>query len=144
MPMFVPKRKSKQYVYDMNYININPFNRASRVPNIGGELRPYRIIPSVSALENYIKESLDRLLADGAVDGQNGNVLDKVIEDWAELAKKYLECQKEENIGRIEMLSNVRIANRDNAEKCIFYEEEELQRLRKKIEELSKKIAKEE
>lgn len=128
----------------MQYVNISPFNRVSRVPYNGSALKPYIINPSVKELEKRLKETLDNFFEDEekAIDGQNGNVFDKVIDDWASLAKEYLTRQKEENIDRINVLSNIRIANRDNAEKLIEYETIELERLRSKIDKLNEKIRK--
>lgn len=118
MAVFVSKNKKKRH-------NI------SRIPYGNLTVGPYIIRPYTSSLQSLIDEELKALLNSNpkCVDGQNGNVLDNVIECWEKRAKNGISKQKAYHLERIRDLVAIRDANYQNAQDLLKNDEEKLKKL---------------
>lgn len=118
----------------------NPEERISRIPYGNFTLAPYYITPKPSWLSKDLNLLLKEILANGknCVDGQNGNVFDNVIENWADKAKAELSTQRASRAETIKNLASSRYANYQNAVDWIARDKKELDRIEKEICELNK------
>lgn len=115
--------------------------RMSRIPFNEESLEPYIITPSLTSLEDDLLSLLSQLIAEtpDSVDGQNGNVLDKYIQSWENLAIANLNSQRVFHEDKISNLSNIRKSTKRNAQDWLSFEESELESINRKISETEKK-----
>lgn len=133
--MKLPK-KEKSFIMEFG-----PFDGISRIPFGGDVFGEYVINPSTEKFESYLSEELSLILemSPACVDGQNGNVLDNVIDKWQEIAEKNIEEQKNMRSIALNTIVNTRKSNLKQAEEYIKYEEEELKKIDEHLIELKQK-----
>lgn len=125
MAVFVSKKRKRKY--DL-----------SRLPHGDQTVGPYTIYPYPSVLEAQLDLHLKELLngSPKCIDGQNGNVLDNLIDNWGERVKNGLHKQHAIHLERIRHLVAYRDANLQNAWDWLDSDEKELQKLMNELDEL--------
>lgn len=110
----------------------------SRMPHGEQTISPYIIRPYPSQLEKTLDMHLEKLLNSNpkCVDGQNGNVLDKEIDCWAQRAKDGIYKQRAYHKEKIRDLVADKEANMQNAWDWLAADEHEFQRLLNDLKEL--------
>lgn len=136
---FLKKLPKKE---DSAYMEFGPFDGISRVPFGGDIFGEYAINPSTEKFEAYLSEELSLILemSPACVDGQNGNILDNIIDKWMEIAEKNIDEQRNMRSIALKTIVNSRTSNLKQAEEYIKYEEEELKRIDDHLIELKQKI----
>ena len=108
--------------------------RISRVPYGNYTLAPYIIVPNTEELLKYLKKEIKILKKTGdCIDGQNGNVLDNIIDNWATRAKTELKKQRPARQKLIKNMVSSRIANKKNATVWLNNDCKRLEKINKKI-----------
>lgn len=125
MAIFISKDKKKKY--DL-----------SRVPHGDLTVGPYIIRPYTSNLQQLLDEHLNALLNSETkcIDGQNGNVLDNLIESWKKRAKNGIDKQKAYHLERIRNLDFDRKSSLQNANDWLKADEKKLIELTDELREL--------
>lgn len=110
----------------------------SRMPHGEQTIGSYIIRPYPSKLEQMLDIHLKELLDSDpkCVDGQNGDVLDSLIDSWAKRAKDGIDKQKAYHFEKIRDLAADKDANMQNAWDWLEFDEKELKRLTCELDEL--------
>lgn len=141
---YLPKRiKMKLPKKDKSIVmEFGPFDGISRIPFGGDVFGEYAINPSTEKFEAYLSEELSLILemSPKCVDGQNGNVLDNIIDKWQEIAEKNIDEQRNMRSIALKTIVNLRASNLKQAEEYIKYEEEELKKIDDHLIELKQRI----
>lgn len=133
MSIYIPKndygRRKKRHT--------NTIDNASRIPFGGNIIHPYYIYPYFSIIEKKIDELLKELLESEkpCLDSQNGNVLDNLIDGWANYVNEELNCQRVKHNSAIKSLVAIRASSVRNAQDLILLDKERLKEIEKSIQE---------
>lgn len=141
---YIPKKIVKKFLKKEKSFTIEfgPFDGISRVPFGGDVFGEYAINPSTEKFEAYLSDELSLILemSPPCVDGQNGDVLDNVIDKWMKLAEKNIDEQKNMRNIALRTIIDSRKSNLNQAEEYIKYEEEELKKIDDYLIELKNKL----
>ena len=127
MAIFVSKGKKRKY-------------NLSRIPQGEMTVEPYVIRPYTSNLQQLLDIQLHDMLNSSpkCLDGQNGNVLDNIIECWKKRARNGVERQKAFHMEKINDLSTDMYSNLQNAKDWLEADEKELKKIKEELETLEK------
>lgn len=109
------KNKSQPVSISAQELSFACTDQVSLVPFSGLALPPYDIFPIPSEFEEKLSNDLRGLIEAEAIDSQNGNVFDNLIDDWVSKAKADLERQRAEHRIRIMTLAAVRQGCKEDA-----------------------------
>lgn len=110
----------------------------SRMPHGEQTIDAYIIRPYPSKLEKMLDIHLAELLSGDpkCIDGQNGDVLDSLIDSWAKRAKDGIDKQKAYHLEKIRDLVADKDANMQNAWDWLASDEKELEKIICELDEL--------
>jgi len=131
LAVFIPNSKKKKRVL-------------SRIPHADVGINPYIIRPYTHNLNALLDAQLNELLNSEPIclDGQNGDVLDNLIDCWKKRAVNNLEKQRASHIDHIEDLTCSIEANLENAKKWLEIDEKDLITLEKELQDLYEELYK--
>lgn len=140
MSIYFPKkdygRQKRKY--------IGTIENASRVPFGGNTIQPYYIFSSHSNFKEFLNSQIKNLLETNpsCLDSLNGNVLDNLIDSWAECALQDLDFQRVKHNSAIQCLVTMRKSNIENAKALIEVDRKNLEAIEKRIEDDEKLLKK--
>lgn len=116
----------------------------SRMPHGEQTIPSYTIRPYTYKLEQMLNVHLEKLLNSEpkCVDGQNGDVLDSIIDSWKNRAKNGIDKQRAYHFEKIRDLVADKDANMQNAWDWLSSDEKELENLMNELDELQQEAKK--